>query len=254
MTISGPRLFARFAYPPNQLGYCGPADSQALLEQLDDDRADPFLRDNARRFEGAWPYLELIAAANRIPDPLDPRVVEAYWIGNPLLDAIGPVALGDSLEERFRRMAGRRWEQLAAAVPAHVWPHHNFHVFGVYPWVGLVRSGVVDEPLRVLDRCRIRWGTVQVVQDDHAVVSSRPVVWDGVALGLGLERPEQVLVQAGGHGLAPDLHVGDRVAMHWDWACGRLSAQQQAELVRRTRAVLDIVNGLPRSAPAALLG
>ncbi|MFI5101343.1 MAG: DUF6390 family protein, partial [Actinomycetes bacterium] len=135
-----------------------------------------------------------------------------------------------------------------------VWPHHNFHVFGVYPWVGLVRSGVVDAPLRVLDRCRIRWGTVQVVQHDLAVVSSRPVVWDGRALGLGLERPEQVLLRVDGHGIVPDVQPGDRVALHWDWACARLSAQQQAELVRRTRAVLDIVNGLPRAAPAALLG
>jgi len=254
MTISGPRMFARFAYPPNQLGYCGPDDSRALLEQLDDDRADPFLRDTARRFEGAWPYLGLIAASNRIADPLEPRVVEAYWIGNSLLDAVGPAALGDSLEERFRRVAGPRWAQLVAAVPAQVRPHHNFHVFGVYPWVGLVRSGVVDQPLRVLDRCRIRWGTVQAVYGDCAVVSSRPLEWDGRALALGLARPEQVLLRVDGHGLAPDVHDGDRIAMHWDWACGRLSARQQDELARRTRVTLDVVNGLPRPAPAALLG
>ena len=245
MTISGPRMFARFAYPPNHLGYCGPEDARALLEQLDDDRADPFLRNTARRFEGAWPYLELIAATNRIADPLAPRVA---------IDAVGPAALGDSLEERFRRVAGPRWAQLAAAVPAQVRPHHNFHVFGVYPWVGLVRSGVVDQPLRVLDRCRIRWGTVQAVHGDCAVVSSRPLVWDGRALALGLARPEQVLLRVDGHGLAPDVHSGDRIAMHWNWACGRLSAQQQAELARRTRVTLDVVNGLPRPAPAALLG
>jgi hypothetical protein len=29
-------------------------------------------------------------------------------------------------------------------------PHHNFHVFGVYPWVGLLRSGEIAEPLRIL--------------------------------------------------------------------------------------------------------
>ena len=29
---AGPILFARYAYPPNALGYCGPADSGALLE------------------------------------------------------------------------------------------------------------------------------------------------------------------------------------------------------------------------------
>ena len=30
--IPGPLLFARYAYPPNERGYCGPADSRALLE------------------------------------------------------------------------------------------------------------------------------------------------------------------------------------------------------------------------------
>ena len=43
---------------------------------------DRGLRDLAAGFEGAYPYLELIAAANGIEDPLDTRVVDAYWIGN----------------------------------------------------------------------------------------------------------------------------------------------------------------------------
>ena len=40
------------------------------------------------------------------------------------------------------------------AVAAGAVPHHCFHVFAVYPWLGLLRAGVVDEPLRVLDQCR----------------------------------------------------------------------------------------------------
>ena len=30
--VSGPALFARYAYAPNALGYCGPNDPSALLE------------------------------------------------------------------------------------------------------------------------------------------------------------------------------------------------------------------------------
>src|ERR1039458_5353739 len=93
----GPLLFARYAYPPNALGYCGPGDSQSLLELGADPGSvgnDEGLRRLARRFEGAWPYVELIAAANRIEDPLDLRVVEAYWIGNELLDRRRPRRLG----------------------------------------------------------------------------------------------------------------------------------------------------------------
>jgi hypothetical protein len=31
-------------------------------------------------------------------------------------------------------------------------PHHSFHVFGVYPWVGLLGSDRGETPLHVLDR------------------------------------------------------------------------------------------------------
>ncbi|MGW1020020.1 DUF6390 family protein, partial [Streptomyces niveus] len=35
MSERGAVLFARYAYPPNELGYCGPADSAALLRPAD---------------------------------------------------------------------------------------------------------------------------------------------------------------------------------------------------------------------------
>lgn len=67
----GPALFARHAYPPNALGYCGPADSQGLLERAGGDGPDPAgVAALARQLAGAWPYLCLIARANGLRDPL----------------------------------------------------------------------------------------------------------------------------------------------------------------------------------------
>ena len=59
-------LFARYAFPPNRHGYCGPADHLAFFESgtAGDDRG---LRAMAREFAGAWPYLELIAGATGCP-------------------------------------------------------------------------------------------------------------------------------------------------------------------------------------------
>ena len=51
----------------------------------------------AAQFEGAWPYLQLIAASNGIAEPLDPRVVEAYWTGNRLVTRAPPSASGGIL-------------------------------------------------------------------------------------------------------------------------------------------------------------
>src|SRR5512141_849475 len=78
---NGAILFARYAYPPNELGYCGPPDHKALLEYGSGQAFDPGLVELARGFAGAWPYLEFIAAQTGIRTPLDRRVVEAYWLG-----------------------------------------------------------------------------------------------------------------------------------------------------------------------------
>lgn len=250
---SGALRFAAYAYPPNALGHCGPDASQQLLQQVAAGVDDPDLRRLARGFEGAWPYLELIAAANGLRDPLDSRVVEAYWVGNSLLDRVGPRMLGDSLEHRFRGRAGRSWSRLVDAVPAGAVPHHSFHVFGIYPWVGLLREGRVDEPLHVLDRCRVRWGQVVELRGAQALVASRPLRWDGHRILLGPPRPEQVVLRVDGLALVGPVRVGDWCSLHWDWVCERLSPRQLASLCRYTSDQLRVVNGTAFPAPAAVL-
>uniref|UniRef100_UPI002457BBB6 DUF6390 family protein n=1 Tax=Nocardia asiatica TaxID=209252 RepID=UPI002457BBB6 len=54
MAGSGAEMFARYAYAPNRLGYCGPPDATALR-----DGSDEQVRAVARRFTSAWPYLRV---------------------------------------------------------------------------------------------------------------------------------------------------------------------------------------------------
>jgi hypothetical protein len=254
---AGPVLFARYAHPPHALGYCGPGLPTEMLAQAayvdatgGDDRG---LRQLATGFEGAWPYLQLIAAANGLPDPLDPRVVAAYWVGNGLLDRVGPALLFDSMESRFRSRAGDSWWKLGEVMSTEAVPHHNFHVFAVYPWVGLLRSGrLVDEPLRVLDRCRIRWGQVTEVEDARVRVVTRLLAYDGHHLTLG----EPVAEAAARHpdGIGPHLRVGDWVSLHWDWVCDRLESRDLAALQRYTVRTLRVANAPAHPAPGAVLG
>lgn len=109
----------------------------------------------ARGFAGAWPYLKLIAAVSGIADSLDGRVVEAYWVGNHLLDSVRIPEYGAFLDERFRGRAGRGWDDIARAILAGAVPHYSFHVFLVYPWTDLLREGRAEPSLRVLDSCRL---------------------------------------------------------------------------------------------------
>jgi hypothetical protein len=253
--ILGATLFARYAYPPNELGYCGPPDSRALLQYGSAGVVDRGLGQLARGFAGAWPYLELIAEASQIPDPLDRRVVEAYWLGTDLVRGINMTMFGNSMWDRFRKRAGRSFGYLVEAIPEGAIPNHSFHVFGVYPWVGLLGGDRGDTPLHVLDRCRIRWGQVVAVSDESVDVLSRPLTWDGHELGLGENRVETATRSVNGLGFVDDYRPGDWVSLHWGWVCDRLSRRQLGSLRRSTLRQLDITNRrVAHSGPRANLG
>src|SRR3954468_8074564 len=95
--VPGPIRFARYAYGPNRLGYCGPDAADELLGEAADGGDLRRIRELATAFEGAYPFLELIAHSNGIADPLDDRVVEAYWLGGELLEGVPVRAFGASV-------------------------------------------------------------------------------------------------------------------------------------------------------------
>jgi hypothetical protein len=249
-------LFARYAFPPNSHGFCGPADSSGFFEHGVAGRDDGGLRSMAQQFAGAWPYLQLIAGATGLTDPLDRRVVEAYWIGSPRLEQVGTRSVGDSMEDRFRRLTGARFSSITEGVLAGGVPHHSFAVLCIYPYTGLLTDGrKAPHALTVLDRCRIRWGRVLAVQGDQVVVESAPLVWDGVTLHLGPTTTETAVRSVDGIGMVGALSRGDWVSMHWEWVCDRLTAEQVGRLRRYTERHLAIVNDRQtRSAVPALLG
>jgi len=254
VTAPGPLLFARYAYPPNELGYCGPGDPAELLGTAAEGVDLSALSHLASRFEGAWPYLQLIAASNRIGDPLDPEVVEAYWVGNRLLGGVPAAALVGSLGDRFEDRVGRRFGPVAAAVPLGGVCQHSFHVFAVYPWLGLLRAGTQGAPLRVLDRCRIRWGRVESVSGDLVTVRNQVLSFEGSRLALGPELVEVARRSHGGVGLAPEVAPGDMVSLHWDWVCDRLSTRALSWLRWATATNLSAVNALATPGPATACG
>lgn len=234
--MTGPELFARYAVPPNVLGYCGPSDVE-LLKQLLDDRAPPGdeLVHTARLFDGAYPYLQLIGGVAG-KDPLDRSVVEAYWTGNRLLDTMDPQVWLNDLDDRFRHRAGKHWATLTGSLPGGGVPNHAFHVFCVYPWVGLLRTGAIAPALGTLDRCRISWGEVVGISDGAVQVRSSHLGWAGERLEPG---PPLVTTVAPG----PDpLTAGDVVSIHWETVCERLTRRRLAQLRRVHDRHLAIAN------------
>lgn len=224
-------LFAQYAYPPNELGYCGPADGGGASG----------LGAHAKEFDGAWPYLAAIAEAVGASDPLDEDVVSSYWVGGPALANVDPVRLLTRLRTSFKgQVTG-----LLDAVPAapQVLAHHSFHVFVVYPWVRFLDRDAATA-LGVLQDCRIRWGIVESVDGGYAAIMSRPLQLDDGALTLGMPRPERVQWKKGELSLAPAPAPGSIVSAHWDWVCGTLTDEQSAALGSATQATLELVNAI----------
>jgi len=241
--VAGPIRFARYAFGPNRLGYCGPDEAVELLEQATVGREEERLRALAREFEGAYPYLELIARSNAIADPLDGRVVEAYWLGNPLVDSVRPSDLGPSLVSRFKpRLRAEGWRWLATTPAAGAVPVHAFHVLDVFPRLGLLRSGSIDRALEVMDSCRIRWGRVLERDGEWLVVSAVPLELVDGKLRLAAPRPERIRGWQDGHSFVDDVEPGDAVSIHWDWACERLDRRRLSALRRWTARELEVAN------------
>ena len=232
-------MFARYAFPPNELGHCGPPGAEVLLVGGAVDQDSIELRRRAALFDGAWPYLQALAAGCG-RDVLDAEVVRAYWLGNPLLDAVGPDALAEAVRQGFRGQPGVE-ERMLALHDESAGASHLFHVFVVYPWVGLLGSSS-DVPRSVLDQCRVRWGRVESVEGEYVSVASAPLTWNGSELGLGADVTGSFRWLKDGMAFVREPRPGEQVSLHWDWVCDRISDTEVDELADRTRRQLASTN------------
>lgn len=246
VNTAGERLFARYAYAPNELGYCGPAETAALFDLAATGRTGADVHAIARRFFGAWPYAAVLAELAGIADPLDEQVMRAYWTGSPLLESVDGESFGAKLLDRIAGQAGHYWAHLTADLLPEAAPTHAFHVFGVYPWTRLLPAEPTDldhPALHVLDSCRIRWGQVVAADGEQVRVRCRRLTWDGHALALGAAAEESARLAIGGRGLLTEPPLpGQWLALHWGWVCEQLDEPTVAELRRRTSWQLDVTN------------
>lgn len=236
--LDGTLRFIRYGFMPNRLRYCGGDDNRTLFEYGTEGVVDGGLPPLLRQFSGAMPYLKLIARANNVADPFDARVVEAYWIGNELLEGVEVRQLYDALLERFgKQLTGRARDLVLGKAPAGAHPHHSFHVLDVHS-----RVGELGDTLRTLDECRVSLGRVVRVEGAELVVERQHVVMRAGKLVLDEALTERVLRQVDGRGFAEDAAPGDWVSIHWGWVCEVLDDRQRRNLERYSRHHMAIAN------------
>ncbi|OKH75040.1 hypothetical protein EB74_32985 [Mycobacterium sp. SWH-M5] len=229
---AGYRLFTRYAFPPNELGYCGPAGFG--------DRDPLDLAGHAPEFDGAWPYLRAIARAVG-SQPLAGDVVGTYWLGGSLLERVDPAVLLSDLRTAFTGQVSGLLDDVP--VSKAVLAHHSFHVLVVYPWIRFLDRSP-DTALHVLQNCRIRWGTVLAVEREHVQIECRPLVLRDGCIELGRATTGYARWSRDGASLIAAPQPGDIVSAHWDWVCDTLSANQVTALTDATLTTLGLVNAL----------
>ena len=200
-------LAARFSFITNALRYCGPKEANEQFRRYFSTKGNAKeVRESLLRFEGLPPYLSAIAKKHGL-GMFDGQVVEAYWLGNELLDGFtidDLKAIVDGLVARgLPQPVGNR---LKAEMPTGFVPHHNFNVF----YVGVGRTtGSVPTTVQNMDNCRISSGKVAEVIGTNLIVATTTLAErDGKIIEEESTKTIAYLPE-----LMPDVKKGDVVAI-----------------------------------------
>jgi hypothetical protein len=239
----GLKSAAAYGLIPNKLGFCGPQirrEQKILYEYLTRGENEREARKTLGRFEGACAYYDLIARKNKIKDIFDSRVVEAYWIGNKLLDSISRKDIREMIKEKFisplllsREEAEKRMRKISAKAK----PHHSFHVLVL----GSVTGRIDLSPIKLKDICRVGWGRVISLgkkskdKGREAIVEYKPMVKNKSRVSFGKIKTKKI---SWDKKIIPVLKVGDWVSFHWNFAVQVLNKDNIKNLERYTQLSL----------------
>lgn len=242
MSYTGSLLFAKYAFAPNKLKYCGPDGNRTIFDYCVAQESDKGLIELLRGFEGAYPYLQLIARVNKIKDPFNESVVEAYWIGNSLLKNVKSGDFHEQLKNRFSKKLSTNLMKWILPKPAEgAKPHHSFHVLDVYTKTGLIRSGVKTNVLETVNNCLILPGKIKQVTSNQSQVTRveieyKPIILKDGKLVFGKLATKEVI------SLFINPKVGDYVSFHWGNVCDVLNERQLKNLQVWTKYHMEIAN------------
>jgi len=236
MSKSGIRLAIRYGYVPCQLGLCGPGTKttkQIITRYLKgDDSLEKKVRKILEDFKGAFSYFKLIAASNGIADPLELKVVEAYWTGNSLLSKVSSDKFSKMMEKEFLPL-GKMSEIKIKKLPKNAIPFHTLHVL----FIGSV-TGKFEATKKGLDICRPSWGKVEKIFKNKITVIRQPIKFGNK---LALDKPARTVVSWNKY-ILPKIEINDWISIHWNTAIEALSPEKIKNISKYTQKTLEIIN------------
>jgi len=245
--LDGALLAAKYAYMPNRLKYCGGDDNSEIFGYVTHRASDRGLKEMLMEFATMYPYLKLIAEANKIIDPFDYRVVEAYWLGNDLLNIV-------SMKDFYRHMADNQKikkklkpelaEKVFGKLNFGAKPHHSWHVLNIPKRTG---HYPVDHTLETIDQCRISWGRIKNDRQsdelaEKITVEYQPLKMIDNRIAIGEIETRDVWIANDNRSFVDGLKAGEFVSIHWGWVCDKLTERQKNNLQMWTGHNLKLMN------------
>ncbi|OHA00673.1 MAG: hypothetical protein A3H71_03490 [Candidatus Sungbacteria bacterium RIFCSPLOWO2_02_FULL_48_13b] len=233
---------SRYAFGPNRLHYCGPDANREIFSYIQENQNDAGLEILMKQFRTMYPYLRRIATSNGIQDPFDIRVVEAYWIGNQLLENISRNELYRHLVDDHglkKKLDIKSFTHLTDLIGKGALPHHSFHVFAVWKRTGHEEKA---HTLESMDSCRISWGLVTSTDGPFVTVQRKPLTLQNSKLALGELVSERFTRTLDARDDIESLTTGKIVTIHWGVLCETISKRQATMLQRYTLESIALAN------------
>ena len=233
---------ARYAFMPNKLSFCGPDKNKDLFYYCQNQEVDHGLNLILKEFQVLYPYLKFIAQSNQLKDPFDEKIIEAYWLGNQLLDNVNKSRLYNHLldEQQLKKKLNKKLlKKVVDKIPLGAKPHHSFHVLSVWK-----RTGNLDvmHTLNSMDLCRISWGKIKKIDLPNLEVEYQPLVLENGRLKLGSIIFQKVLTEINNSGFIEKPRLGQWISFHWGFACEVLNNYQVANLKKYTEESIRLTN------------
>lgn len=233
--MNGMELAARYSYMPNRLNYCGEHTFSDIFKQyLEGNISSETLENEMKKFFGHYLYLELIAKANN-KNPFDPEVVEAFWVGNELLEKVKASDLKGLILTQFSKKIGKeRAEQLASNLPKGIPPHHSFNPL----YINFI-SSKVPKSIVLYDRCCVQWGKIKSVADSHVIVEYQPIIENNGKYEFGENKKIRVNTAIDNTRFIENPKQGDWISFHWLLGIEKLNETRLANLKKYTKLVME---------------
>jgi hypothetical protein len=233
---------SRYAFGPNRLHYCGPDANAEILAYINNGVTDPGLEKLLGQFKTLYPYLRLIAEASGIAEAFDEGVVEAYWIGNSLLENVSRKHFYRHLideQQLKKRLGSRDFRWLEKKIAQYALPHHSFHVLNIW-----MRTGHLERlhTLESIDACRISWGEVVEVDGPTITVDTPALIFANGKLALSEPVRKKLVRRLESTTGIEQLKVGEIITIHWDVPCEVITPAQLQQLKKYTLKSIALAN------------